>query len=53
MFQSQAQKYPTSHGWPPQYRVTPARPFLRTGIDYAGLFTVKLFNLKAVRHVKA
>lgn len=38
----------------PQYRVTPARHFLRTVIDYAvGPFTKKVFNLKAVRLVKA
>jgi len=37
----------------PKSRVTPSRPFLSTGIDYAGPFTIKIFNLKAVRHVKA
>lgn len=36
----------------PPSRITPARPFLSTGIDYCGPFTIKVFNLRSVKHVK-
>jgi hypothetical protein len=37
----------------PASRVTPAKPFSSTGCDFCGPFTIKVVNLKAVRHVKA
>ncbi|XP_054259401.1 uncharacterized protein LOC128984138 [Macrosteles quadrilineatus] len=36
----------------PSSRITPARPFLSTGIDYCGPFTIKNLNLRSVKHVK-
>lgn len=36
----------------PSSRVTPARAFLSTGVDYAGPFNIKFLNLRAIRHVK-
>uniref|UniRef100_A0A1B6KZV2 Integrase catalytic domain-containing protein n=1 Tax=Graphocephala atropunctata TaxID=36148 RepID=A0A1B6KZV2_9HEMI len=37
----------------PKARVTPARPFMSTGIDYGGPFTIKVHNLRSIRHIKA
>lgn len=37
----------------PKARVTPARPFLATGLDYGGPFTIKVHNLRSIRHVKS
>lgn len=36
----------------PKPRVTPARPFLSTGIDYGGPFDIKIHNLRSIRHIK-
>lgn len=36
----------------PTSRVTPSRPFSSTGTDFCGPFTIKIVNLKSVRHVK-
>lgn len=36
----------------PISRVTPSRPFLSTGIDYAGPFNVRVHNLRALRQIK-
>jgi len=36
----------------PPVRVTPARPFLSTGTDYCGPFTVKTVNLRSIKHLK-
>lgn len=36
----------------PKVRVTPARPFISTGMDYGGPFIVKVHNLRSIRHVK-
>lgn len=36
----------------PRSRVTPARPFLSTGIDYCGPFMVKVHTLRAMKQVK-
>lgn len=35
----------------PTARVTPAKPFNSVGTDFCGPFPVKIFNLKAIRHV--
>lgn len=37
----------------PKARVTPARPFTSTGIDYGGPYTIKVHNLRSIRHIKA
>ncbi|XP_054260028.1 uncharacterized protein LOC128984712 [Macrosteles quadrilineatus] len=37
----------------PKARVTPTRPFLSTGVDYGGPFTIKIHNLRSIRHIKA
>lgn len=37
----------------PSSRVTPVRPFSSSGIDFCGPFSIKIYNLRAVRHVKA
>lgn len=36
----------------PSTRVTPTSAFLKTGVDYGGPFTVKIQNLRAIRHTK-
>lgn len=37
----------------PKARVTPARPFAAAGIDYGGPYTIKIHNLRSIRHIKA
>lgn len=37
----------------PKARVTPARAFLSTGMDYGGPFTLKVHNMRSIRHIKA
>lgn len=36
----------------PSARVTAARAFLKTGMDYGGPFLVKIHNLRSIRHIK-
>ncbi|XP_054259356.1 uncharacterized protein LOC128984099 [Macrosteles quadrilineatus] len=36
----------------PTARVTPARPFTTTGVDYCGPFDMKVVNLRGMRHIK-
>lgn len=36
----------------PTSRVTPAKPFLSTGVDYGGPFTIKMLNFRFVKHIK-
>lgn len=47
---------PTNHaplmGDLPAARVIPAKPFLSTGLDYGGPFTIKMLNFRFVKHVK-
>lgn len=37
----------------PKVRVTPARAFLSIGIDYGGPVTLKIHNMRSIRHIKA
>lgn len=37
----------------PSPRVTPARPFSSIGIDFTGPFSIKIVNLRSVKHIKA
>ncbi|XP_054282889.1 uncharacterized protein LOC129000053 [Macrosteles quadrilineatus] len=36
----------------PTARVTPARPFTTSGVDYCGPFDMKVVNLRGMRHIK-
>lgn len=36
----------------PKARVTSTRAFLKTGMDYGGPFSVKVHNLRSIRHIK-
>lgn len=51
-FKHKPRNRPPLMGELPAARVTPARPFLSTGIDYGGPFFAKAHTLRANKHVK-
>lgn len=51
-FKTKPRNNPPQMGNLPSVRITPARPFLSTGMDYGGPFVVKVHNLRSSRHIK-